>query len=42
MNNLNTISSRVVAAVSSLALSVVIFAAAIMPANQGAILPLVA
>lgn len=42
MNNFENISSRVVAAVSSLALSVVIFATAIMPANQGVILPLAA
>lgn len=42
MINFENISSRVVAAVSSLAFSVVIFAAAIMPANQGTLLPMVA
>lgn len=42
MINFENISSRVVAAVSSLAFSVVIFATAIMPANQGVLLPMVA
>ncbi|MFZ1741385.1 MAG: recombination protein F [Pontixanthobacter sp.] len=36
MSNLNELSSRVFAAVSSLAISAVLFAYAIVPAEQGA------
>ena len=41
MLNFENLSSRVVAAVSSVAFSVIVFAAAITPANQGALLPVV-
>ncbi len=39
MLDFENISSRVIAAVSSLAFSAIFFAAAIAPANQGALLP---
>ena len=37
----DTFSNRIIAAVSAMAFSIVIFAAAITPANQGALLPVV-
>ena len=39
MFTLNDLSGRVLAAVSSLAVSAFVFAVAIAPANQGAVLP---
>lgn len=39
MLNNDTITSRLIAAVSAMAFSLVIFATAIAPANQGALLP---
>lgn len=41
MPNIETTTTRLFAAVSSIAFSLVIFAAAIAPANQGALLPVV-
>ena len=41
MLNNDTITSRLIAAVSAIAFSPVIFATAIAPANQGALLPVV-
>lgn len=39
MFNLENVSNRVIAAVTSVTFSIVIFATAIMPANQGILLP---
>ncbi|WP_281356493.1 hypothetical protein [Pontixanthobacter rizhaonensis] len=42
MQAFENISSQAVAAISSVAFSLIIFAAAITPANQGVLLPIVA
>ncbi len=39
MFKLSTISNRAIAAVTSLTFSVILFATAIVPANQGSLLP---